>query len=281
MTTIRELYSKAKIQLKDVSQTSLEAKQLLLKCTSLKEDQFYLSLDKKVSPKEKNCLNHLIIKRKKGIPLPYITGTKEFWSLPFRITPDVLIPRPETELLVESILKICGKRELTIADIGTGCGNIAVSLAKELPHSPIYATDISKKALKIAQSNTRLHKITNITFLKGYLLSPLKKQNLQGKLDILVSNPPYISKKEWTELSPEITEHEPKKALLAGKRGTETIEKIISKSPLYLKPGGSLFIEIGYRQKKNVLSLFDKQWTDVTCINDLNDIPRVIKAVIS
>ena len=277
MSTLQELFSKGKSLLKDVPHPALEAKLLLLECTSLQAEQFYSFPENKLSRAEERRFYRLVRKRLTGFPLPYITGVKDFWSIPFRVSPGVLIPRPETELIVEKVLELSQRENETIVDIGTGCGNIAVSLAKELPQARIVATDTAKKALRLAKSNASRQKISNIIFARGSLFSALIRLRLEGKCDFIVSNPPYITEEEWPKLGIEIRDNEPKSALVAGKSGLEVIHKLVQGAPSYLKPGGSLLVEIGIGQKDKVLSFFDSDpiWEKVDFFKDLNGISRV------
>jgi release factor glutamine methyltransferase len=277
LSTLQELFSKGKSLLKDLPNPSLEAKLLLLECTSLKAEQFYSFPEKKLSRADERRFYKLVSKRLTGFPLPYITGVKEFWSIPFSVSPGVLIPRPETELIVEKVLEMSQRENETIVDIGTGCGNIAVSLATELPQARVVATDTAMKALRLAKLNTSRQKISNIIFARGSLFSALKRLRLEGKCDFIVSNPPYITEEEWPKLDVEIRNHEPKGALVAGKSGLEVIHKLVQGAPPYLKPGGSLLAEIGIGQKDKVLSFFDSDpvWEKVNFFKDLNGISRV------
>lgn len=277
MATIQELLLKGKSLLKDLPNPLLEAKLLLIKCTSIPEEKLYSYPDKKVSRALERRFYKLISKRLSGFPLFYLTGMKEFWSIPFRVSPGVLIPRPETELIVEKVLELSSGKEETVVDIGTGCGNIAVSLAKELPHARIIATETSQKALRYAKLNASRQKVSSIIFARGSLFSPLKKLHLEGRCDFIVSNPPYVSEEEWTELPREIRNHEPKNALVAGETGLEIIDTLIQGAPLYLKPGGYLLIEIGHGQKEKVQSFFESGfiWKDVNFYKDLSGVPRV------
>lgn len=277
MSTLQELFSKGRSLLKDLPNPSLEAKLLLLECTSLKAEQFYSFPENKLSRAEERRFYKLVSKRLTGFPLPYITGVKEFWSIPFSVSPGVLIPRPETELIVEKVLEMSQRENETIVDIGTGCGNIAVSLATELPQARVVATDTAMKALRLAKLNTSRQKISNMIFARGSLFSALKRLRLEGKCDFIVSNPPYITEEEWPKLDVEIRNHEPKSALVAGKSGLEVIHKLVQGAPPYLKPGGSLLVEIGIGQKDKVLSFFDSDpvWEKVNFFKDLNGISRV------
>jgi release factor glutamine methyltransferase len=277
LSTLQELFSNGKALLKNLPNPDLEAKVLLLECTSISAEKFYSSPDNRLSRAEERRFYKLVSKRLKGFPLAYLTGVKEFWSIPFKIYPGVLIPRPETELIVEKVLELSLREDETIVDIGTGCGNIAVSLAKELPQARIVATETAKKALRLAELNASRQKISNIVFARGSLFSALARLQLEGKCDFIVSNPPYIKEEEWPELDVEIRNHEPKKAVVAGKSGLEVIEKLIKGAPSYLKTGGFLLVEIGIGQRDKVQSFFDSNpvWEKVNFFKDLNGISRV------
>jgi release factor glutamine methyltransferase len=275
LSQIQELFLKGKSLLENISHPDLEAKLLLLKCVSLTEEQFYTSPDYKLSRVQEKRFYKLISRRLAGYPLPYLTGLKEFWSIPFSVFPGVLIPRPETELIVEKTIELSSQGDETIVDIGTGCGNIAISLARELPKARIVATDTSKKALKTARSNAFKQQIPVIRFARGNLFAPLRRLCLERKCDFIVSNPPYVSKEEWAKLPEEIKNHEPKGALVAGKSGLEIIKKLVQGAFLYLKPGGYFLVEIGFGQEEKVLSFFNPSWEEVIFFKDLAGISRL------
>ena len=278
MSSIQELILKGTSLLKDKSHPALEAKSLLMESLSINEEEIYAHPDRKVSRFQERQFDRLISERLAGFPLAYLTGKKEFWSISFNVSPGVLIPRPETELLVEKVLELSSNGKETLVDLGTGCGNVAISLAKEMPQAKIFATDISAKAIKIAKSNAFQQRITNVVFVHGDMCSPLKKLGLLAKFDFVVSNPPYVSEKEWIELNHEISTHEPKKALVAGETGLEAISQIIRGAPPFMKAGGYLLLEIGDDQRQDVLSLFDSRWTVIDVFQDLMGIDRVILA---
>ncbi len=280
MSTIQELFQKGKSLLKDFPNPQLDAKLLLLKCLSLSEEKLWTFFDQSVSRAQERYFYQLISKRLTGIPLPYLIESKEFWSIPFKVTPGVLIPRPETELLVEKVLDYLPGDDEIIVDIGTGCGNIAISLAKELPSMRIFATDISRKAVQLARMNASGEKVSNITFIAGNLYAPLEKLQLEGKCDFIVSNPPYVSEAEWETLNNEIRDHEPKSALVAGEAGLEVIRPLVQGAPVYLKPGGFLLFEIGYNQRSEVQSILNSSpvWQDVKFHKDLAGTDRVASA---
>jgi release factor glutamine methyltransferase len=249
----------------------------------------------------------LIAQRASGVPTQHLTGHQEFWGLDFEVTPDVLIPRPETEHLIEVALDRLGIREgddsqrrrapLRIADVGTGSGCIAIALAKELPHAQIVATDISAAALEVARRNAARHEVsTRIEFIECNLLggllheSPFVAQSgPQGKritnhdsrpYDLIASNPPYIGRREASTLPREVREHEPEAALFGGETGTEIYAPPIAQAGKLLKPSGILVLELGYNSAEHVSQLLDTQeWHDVRITNDLAGIARVASAL--
>jgi release factor glutamine methyltransferase len=278
LKTIQDLFKKGQSLLQDSPHPSLEAKLLVLKSAGISEDTLYSHPEKEVSKAQETEFFRLISKRREGMPLAYVIREKEFWSIPFKVFPGVLIPRPETEILVERVIALSSKNKELIVDVGTGAGVIAVALAKELPRARIIATDISSEALKTAGMNAALQKISSITFGRGNLYGPLKKLRLQGKCDFIVSNPPYVSEKEWPSLQMEIRDYEPKQALVAGEDGLELIQDLIQGAPEYLRPGGHLCLEIGQGQKEKAISLFGDGWKTPQCFHDLSGISRVIIA---
>jgi len=185
-------------------------------------------------------------------PLQYILGTQEFCGLEFDVNPAVLIPRPETELLVEYVAqRIPAERQATIVDVCTGSGCIAVAIARLRPRARVIATDLSTLSLDVARQNATRHAVgERITWLEGDLLGPLVKQELEGRIDVIVSNPPYIAETDWATLQPEVRLFEPRRALVAGPQGTELHERLLQESGRYLSPGGALIMEIGDGQAR-------------------------------
>ena len=223
-------------------------------------DRLSLYLDRRSAiTKDKSTLISSVLKRRiSGEPIQYILGKTEFMGLKFKVTPCVFIPRPETEVLVETAMRIVRQfasspvRQLEILDIGTGSGCIAISLSKFLPNAIIDATDISAEALKIAQENADLNKV-NINFIQSNLFNTY---NLQpNTYDLIISNPPYITATEIDNLQPEI-QYEPPIALDGGKDGLEFYRKIISLSPYYLKKDGLLIMEMGFNQAGAIRNIF-------------------------
>jgi release factor glutamine methyltransferase len=267
--------------LHDVAAPAIEAKVLLFEATGLSEVELLASPERSIAAKDERKFRRLVQKRLAGMPLAYITGRKEFWSMAFRVGPGVIIPRPETELLVEKTLEMAASKEPTIVDIGTGSGNIALALAKELPSARIVATDVSERSLRYARLNAGDNGIGNVTFVRGSLFSALQGLGLEGRCDFIVSNPPYVSASDWESISPEIKNHEPRRAFYGGKTGLDFIGRLIKGAPAYLKPGGRLLFEIGFGQAKAARVLFGPDWDEVQTFTDLRGIRRVIMATSS
>ncbi len=228
----------------------------------------------------------LLDNRAAGVPTQYLTGRQEFWGLDFEVTPAVLIPRPETEHVVEVALDRLDDRKnhpLRIVDVGTGSGCIAEALAHELPRSEIFATDISPAALEVAGHNATRHAVADrVHFIEGDLLQPVRSQLAPPQfLDMVVSNPPYIGREEQTQLPREVREHEPHTALFAGPTGVELYGRLIEETEEVLGENGIIVLELGYNSLAHVQSIFGAsvQWSDVAVQNDLAGIARVISAV--
>lgn len=254
----------------------LDAEVLL--CALLKKGRtaLYSHPGESLTKKEYEVFIEWIERRKRGEPVAYIVGKKEFWSLPFEVTRNVLIPRPETEILVEEVLKICavsGINNPRILEIGTGCGAISVSLASELKRAYIMASDISQEAIAVAVKNAHRNGVgSQISFLVGDMLQPVS-----GKFDIIVSNPPYISKNDYDNLPSEIREFEPKSALCAGSDGTEYHRALIREGISHLERGGFLLMEIGAGQKDRIENMLKEShlYDSITFRSDYGGIDRV------
>lgn len=234
----------------------------------------------------------LLRKRCDGVPTQHLTGKQEFWGLEFEVTPDVLIPRPETEHIVEVALDRLAVRDvrhghkhdhsgagLEIIDLGTGSGCIAIALANEIPSAKIWATDLSSKALEVARRNAgRFGFASHITFLESNLFSAFSGHN-NPVFDAIVSNPPYVSRREEADLAVEVRKYEPELALYGGEEGYEFYGSLVAESARYLKPGGLLVLELGYDSLPAVQPLLETpEWTRISVTNDLAGIPRVISA---
>lgn len=223
-----------------------------------------------------------VVRRASREPLQYIIGRQEFWGLDFLVTPDVLIPRPETELIVETVLDELKDRNSPIMiDLCTGSGCIAVSLAKELGTARIFATDISGAALDVARENCRSHGVSDrIRLLEGDLFRPLEELSIKGGVDVIASNPPYIPEGDVACLQPEVRDYEPIGALAAGPTGTEIQQRIIEAAPDFLKSSGLLVMEMGIGQAETLLRMIDstRAFRSPRVLKDLAGIDRVVAA---
>jgi release factor glutamine methyltransferase len=275
-TTLNELFRRGVVLLGDRPQAVLEAKVLLLRAAAISEERYLAAPDSPCSAKAEAYFRRLVARRLDGVPLSHLTGTKEFWSIPFEVTPSVLVPRPETEGLVEKVLELSTRENEMILDIGTGSGCIAIALARELPRAEVTAVDVSERALSVARRNAARQKAKHIEFRKSDLFSAFRGTGL--RFDFVVSNPPYVSREEWEVLPADVRDFEPRRALLAGESGLELIERLVRRARTFLKPGGYLIFEIGEGQRDRVLGLFSRRWTEIETAWDLAGKPRVITA---
>ena len=220
-----------------------------------------------------------IARRLRHEPIQYITGQQEFFGLPLKVTSATLIPRPETEHLVEAVLeRLPADRPVRILDIGTGTGAIALALAAHLPLAEVTAVDISADALEVARENASNHHLeTRANFLLSDLLTGLPQKDQTAAFDAIVSNPPYIPEGERAELHPQIRDYEPAQALFAGDLGLDIYRRLISQAHAALKSGGLLALEIGHGQRDELATLLES-WQNVVFLNDLQQIPRVALA---
>jgi release factor glutamine methyltransferase len=232
---------------KGFEQPRSDAEVLLAHTLGIERVQLYLNHDKPLSPEELARFRGFIRRRAVHEPTQYITGRQEFWSLDFEVTPSVLIPRPETEMLVEAALEIAGSGPFRVLDLGVGSGAIAVSLAHERSGVRVIATDKSRSAIEVAQRNAVLNGVADrISFVVVDLFEAFEPGPL---FDLIVSNPPYVSDAELFDLAPEIADYEPHCALRGGgKRGLALILKVLEEFEAYMKPEGSLLVEIGLGQ---------------------------------
>ncbi|HZK43036.1 MAG TPA: peptide chain release factor N(5)-glutamine methyltransferase [Syntrophomonadaceae bacterium] len=259
---------------KGIDNPRLEAEILLARVLNRDRVYLYANFDLPVNQQERELFRAFIKRRVQGEPAAYIVGHKEFMSLNFKVTPDVLIPRSDTEVLVESVVAIVNRDDnLRICDVGTGSGAIAVSLAHYLPNAIVYATDISPEALGIAQENAT-NNLVDIKFFLGDLLKPLENEK---KFDILTANLPYVSPEEFKDLDKSLRDFEPVLALLADGDGLDLYRRLIPQVYDLLTNGGYVFFEIGYKQGQFVHEMVDT-FTEVEIIKDLGGRDRVIKA---
>jgi release factor glutamine methyltransferase len=262
-----------------VSTPRLDAEILVGHYVNRDRAALYRNGDYQLTEKELQDLRTGAGRRIKGEPIAYITGIKEFFSLEFEVTHHVLIPRPETEILIEEVLKLTENETLprgNVLEVGTGNGAISIALATKLSQMNFFAIDISQEALSIAKRNARKHDVDErIFFFCGNLFEPISEQ-----FDIIVSNPPYISEEEYKHISPEIRDYEPRDALIAGPDGTEFHQKLITNSDTYLRKGGWLVMEMGYGQWKTVERLLreSQKYDYIGFQYDYAGIERVAKA---
>ena len=223
-----------------------------------------------------------VSRRLRREPLQYILGTQEFCGLEFHVNPSVLIPRPETELLIAETIRRSPKKESPLlVDVGCGSGCVAVTLARTIRGSRIFAIDISPTVLETARLNARRHEVeTAITWLKGDLLAPLLGRGLEGTITAVVSNPPYIREDEWATLQDEVRLFEPRTALVAGSRGTEFHERLLREAIPFLAPGGLLVMEMGRGQSTELAKLVESKtdYRSVDIVRDIAGIDRVLIA---
>jgi len=259
---------------KGIENPRLTAEVLLAHCLGLKRIDLYLNYDRPLNERELSRYRELLVRRARHYPLQYLTGEVEFYSSRFFVAEGVFIPRPETEVLVERVKAII-KGKVVVADIGTGCGVIAISLAKDLPQARFYASDISAEALKLTQANAAENGVEGkIKLLLGDLLAPF--QGMEGEVDAVVSNPPYVPQDELESLPDEVRLYEPKAAMDGGKGGREVQKRLIAEAWPYLKKGGILALEVGDSQAEVVMDLMGVRYKGIEVFPDLNGIARVV-----
>jgi len=257
----------------------LDAEVLLSFCMNCDSLEFLKNPEMTISEAQLSSFRKLITRRVRWEPVAYITGRKEFWTFTLEVNKDALIPRPDTEIIVEETLEICRKidsSEINILDIGTGSGAIALAFAREISNAKIVATDISAAALALAKKNACVMQLEDkIDFRQGDLFEPV-----EGVFDIIVCNPPYISEDEYKELPSGVKDYEPESALLAGKKGTEFYEKLIYEAKDYSKRNGWLLMEIGAKQEKTVREIIEESgfYDSVEMRRDYAGLPRVMRA---
>ncbi|HEX4129304.1 MAG TPA: peptide chain release factor N(5)-glutamine methyltransferase [Pirellulales bacterium] len=261
----------------------LDAEVLLAHVLRCQRIELYTRFEEQPNDSQRAAYRELVKQRAEGMPVAYLVGRREFFSLPFRVTTDVLIPRPETEFLVIRLLDLIRQQPprdepWRIADVGTGSGIIAICAAKQLPNCGVMATDISAAALEVARSNAAEHGVSaRIAFLQGDLLASVAKD---AKFDFIASNPPYVKSSEMAGLAADVRRFEPREALEAGPQGTEVIERLIPQAAERLQPGGSLLLEISPMIDEAVRELLtaDGRWQLMPTVKDLAGLPRVAEA---
>jgi len=278
--TIRQAIDSASQQLQHAGVEEPRRTASALLAHVLQKDHLYLlTRSEEVLPESiLEQFDHAVQRRMSGEPLQYITGHQEFYGLDFIVTRDVLIPRPETELIVEEVLKRNRVPSPLIIDVGTGSGCIAIALAVNLPQAHLIALDISDAALAVAKVNAKQHGVDErIEFLLSDLLSALEERQPFVQADFIVANPPYVPQPEWKTLQREVREHEPPIALLSGEDATAIYTQLFLQSPRFLKPQGFLICEMGYGQYPAISNAIDKSvWHLVDVVRDLQGIERTL-----
>jgi release factor glutamine methyltransferase len=274
----------ARLEAARVPSAALNAELLLLHAIGRDRTWFYTHPEYAMSADEAAEFARLIEMRAAGTPAQYLTGKQEFWGLEFEVTRDVLIPRPETEHVIEvALARLAARRAdaLRVADVGTGSGCIAVALARELPNARVVATDVSAAALTVAQRNAeRLGVAARIEFREMSLLDAyLPEAGGEEGFDLIASNPPYVALGEAAALAREVREHEPHGALFGGETGAEIYPALIAQAENLLRRGGVLVVELGYDSAARVRPLVETSaWREIEISNDLAGIPRVLAA---
>ena len=264
----------------DVPSPRLNAELLLLFVLGCERSYLYAHPERELTPDEQSGYDDVVRERARGCPTQYITGHQEFWGLDLLVSPAVLIPRPETEHVVETVLELvkeypfAGPGRLRMVDVGTGSGCIALALASELPHAEIHACDISDEALEIARINAaRLAMGGKVLFRKSDLLSVYAGE----KFDFVISNPPYVGEADADKVQKQVREFEPRIAVFSGVEGMEIYRRLIPQAKAVLRPKGWFVTEIGYSEEAKVRGLL-AGWADIQVTPDLQGIPRVVAA---
>ena len=260
----------------DVPSPRLNAELLLMFVLGRERAYLYAYPERELTPEEQSRYDEVVRERARGCPTQYITGHQEFWGLDFIVSPAVLIPRPETEHVIETVLELLKEYKpngkLRMIDIGTGSGCIALALGTELPQVEIHACDISEEALEVACANAvRLGLEKRIQFRQSDLLSAYTGE----QFDFIISNPPYVGESEADKVQKQVREFEPKTAVFSGWEGMDIYKRLIPQAEAALKPGGWLVTEIGYSTEEKVKLLLTG-FTNVQTTTDLQGIPRVI-----
>jgi release factor glutamine methyltransferase len=281
-------------QKKGVSEPRASAEVLLAHALGLSRLDLYLKYDQPLSPEELSRFRALVQRRAGGEPVAYLTGHKEFWSLDFQVTPAVLIPRPETELLVEAVLEVCREagqetplsenqkpqtaNRLWGLEVGVGSGAVATVLAKELPLFTWIGLDLSLEALKVARHNARRHEVgERLHFLQGDLFSGLKAG---PRFAVIVANLPYVSEDDWKNLPPDIWQFEPGEALVGGEDGLALLRPAAQEAHRHLRPGGWLALEVGPGQAEIIRDLLEQggAYDRLDLLKDYQGINRVVRS---
>lgn len=292
-TTVGRALISATERLRDVGidTPQLDAQVILAYVLQRERSWLFAHHDHKLSAEEADEYTELIVRRSQHEPVAYLTRRKEFYGLDFYVDGRVLIPRPETELLVDAVLnqlemnleEMPVGEHIHVLDVGTGCGAIAVAVAANCPNAKVYATDLSPDAIAVARENIkRLDKRLQVTLLEGDLLSPLVNKVDMKRVDIIAANLPYINTTDYVDLEPDVRDFEPKLALEAGPDGLDAIRRLLVQAPAFLKPGGVIFLEIGAEQGPAVVELIYELLPEATFVDlrqDYNGRDRLVTLV--
>lgn len=274
---LREALTRAvqRLEQNDVGSPRMNAEVLIMFVLNCDRAYVYAHPERELTPDELQRYDEALETRSRGVPSQYITGHQEFWGLDFIVNPAVLIPRPETEHVIETVAPLAREADRPrIVDVGTGSGCIAIALAHELPQAEMTAVDLSGEALEVARLNAaRLQVGSRIRFLQSDLLASVADE----QFDFVVSNPPYVGECEADRVQREVRKFEPHMAVFGGEKGLDIIQRLISEARAVLCDGGWLVIEIGFTQSRAVLEMLS-DWSEAKAIPDLQGIPRVIAA---
>jgi release factor glutamine methyltransferase len=275
------ILAKEKFNSAGTPSSSLNAEVLLQRLLGVEKVFLVAHSERILTTDEEKSYFEWVARRARGEPAQYITGHQEFWGLDFEVSPAVLIPRPETEHVIETVLKLNQSVDPKIVDVGTGSGCIAVALAKEIPQARLFAVEQSKGALQVAARNAeRLGVSSRIEFVWGDALAPFELERYHNAFDFIVSNPPYVAHSDRPSLQVEVRDHEPKAALhSADDNPIQVYRRLVDQSLPRLCKGGFLVVEIGAGQNEVVEALFSRNdWSDIHFVNDLQSIPRGVAA---
>jgi len=278
-----------RLEAADVGSPRMNAEVLLMFVLAVDRAYLYAHLERELTAEEETRYQEVLAQRATGVPSQYITEHQEFWGLDFVVSPAVLIPRPETEHLVEAILELArGVPRSRLVDVGTGSGCVALALAHEMRDAEVYAVDLSVEALEIARANAaRLQLDQRVRFLQTDILAVVSSGDSGSSqvevsfrdFDFVVSNPPYVGFGEADKVQRSVFEFEPRMAVFAGEDGLAVIRPLVHQAHQALKPGGWLAIEIGYSMRDAVADLLSPtMWEDIRVVPDLQGIPRVVAA---
>ncbi|MGC2111171.1 MAG: peptide chain release factor N(5)-glutamine methyltransferase [Candidatus Korobacteraceae bacterium] len=262
----------------DVGSPRMNAEVLLMFVLGVHRAYLYAHPERELTSEEEVRYDEVLAQRATGMPSQYITGHQEFWGLDFVVTPAVLIPRPETEHLVETVLELArGVPHPKLIDVGTGSGCVALALAHELKDAEVYALDLSTDALEVARANAaRLQLDGRVHFARSNVLETLDEVR---NFDFVVSNPPYVGFDEADKVQKSVRDFEPRMAVFAGEQGLDVLGPLVAQAHRALKPGGWLAVEIGYSMRDAVVNLLSPTlWDDINVVPDLQGIPRVVAA---